>query len=155
MSMRSDKRSKHKPVPVSRLFKGLLPDDYRHKQALIGQIQHFFELQSSDAVFQMVQVLNVTDQQLTLAVPSPPLVNYLRLHAEEIKQQLQQQFGLALELKILSQPEAIAAEVEHSELDKPQHFSEAVCSRIEKSATTVDDKALREAMISLARTIKK
>ncbi|MBT3724482.1 MAG: hypothetical protein HOG41_13965, partial [Gammaproteobacteria bacterium] len=81
------KRNK-KPVPVSSLFKRLLPEGFAQKRAEIEQFQHFFEVQESDAVFQMVKVTNITDQYLNVTLPNAALSSYLRLPSEQIRQQI-------------------------------------------------------------------
>jgi len=151
----TNNRKTHKPVKVSSLFGKLLPQDYRQKSALINQFQHFFDQQKSDAVFQMVKVMNVTEHQLVLAVPSPALVNYLRLHSQQIKAQIAELFGQHLELKIMAQPESLVGDSEPPEKKGLKHFSESVTRQIKKSSASVDDEELRQAMISLAEAIKK
>ncbi len=152
--MKPDRRKNHHPVKLSSMFGKLLPEDYRHKRAMIDQYQHFFNEQTSDAVFQMVEVMNVTDQYLVLAVPSPALVNYLRLHSLQIKTQIAELFGQNLELKIHAQPGSAIQNASEEHKQGLRHFSEPVTSQIKKSAASVEDEALREAMIALSEAIK-
>jgi hypothetical protein len=154
MASKPDQRKKHHPVKISSLFGKLLPENYRQKNAAISQYQHFFNEQTGDAVFQMVEVTNVTDHQLVLAVPSPALVNYLRLHSQQIKSQLAGLFGQTLDIKIIAQPGSMERQPEINKQHKLKHFPNSVCAQIEKSASTLEDDELRRAMIALARTIK-
>jgi len=112
------KRSKNKKlVPVSQLFKRLLPEGFAQKRAEIEQFQHFFDLQESDAVFQMVKVTNVTSQYLNVTLPNAALSSYLRLHSEQIRQSIIENFGVDLILKISTRPE-IAEQEKHSPTHK-------------------------------------
>ena len=141
-------------MPVSSLFRKLLPHNFQQKNATIQQYQQFFHSQTGDAVYQMVEVMNVTDSVLTLSVPSPALVNYLRLHSVEIRQQITEQFGIFLDLKIIAQPGSLETGSQKRALKPPRHFSEDVCIKLRKSASSVDDEALRAALISLSKAIK-
>lgn len=139
---------------MSSLFRKLLPDNFRQKNVTIQQYQQFFHSQSSDAVFQMVQVMNVSDDRITLAVPSSALANYLRLHSVEIRQQIAEQFNQSLELKIIAQPESMSPEEKSSKLKPVKHFSQTVCDQVKKSASSVDDDALKAALVSLSKSIR-
>lgn len=152
--MNKVRRKKHYPVPVSRLFGKLLPDNFRQKSATIQQYQQFFKSQTSDAVYQMVQVMNVTDDAITLAVPSSALVNYLRLHSAEIRNQILEQFHKSLELKVIADPTSMSPADEKSPLKPAKHFSQSVCDQLKKSAASVDDDELRSALESLSKTIR-
>jgi hypothetical protein len=152
--MNKNRRKKHSPVPVSSLFGKLLPDNFQQKSATIQQYQQFFYSRTGDAIYQMVEVMNVTDSTLTLAVPSPGLVNYLRLHSLDLRQQISEQFGVLLELKIVAQPGSLEPDDQRNALKPARHFSRDVCEKLRKSASSVDDEALRAALISLSRAIK-
>ncbi len=136
------------------LFGKLLPKDFKQKSATINQYQHFFQSQTSDAVYQMVDVLNVTQDCLTVSVPSPALLNYLRLHSQQIRDLISEQFGHYPQLKIKVIPETPDPDGSGKDLKPARHFSPAVCDQIIKSAGGLQDEELREAMISLANTIK-
>lgn len=141
-------------MPVAKLFRKLLPEDFQRKSATIQQYQQFFKSQTGDAVYQMVEVINVTEVTITLAVPSPALVNYLRLHSVEIRQQIAEQFGCDIDIKVIAQPQSLSAEDQKKSLKPARHFSRDVCERLKKSAASVEDDALRAALISLSTTIK-
>lgn len=145
---------KQVPVPLSSLFSKLLPSDFRQKTATINQYQQFFNSQTSDAVYQMVQVMNVSEDSITLAVPSSALVNYLRLHSLEIRQQISDQFGRVLDLKIVAQPQSMTADGQKNALKPARHFSPSVCDQLKKSAASLDDDELRAALISLSQAIR-
>lgn len=154
MSIKKARRNKHYPVAVSKLFGKLLPDNYRQKTATIHHYQQFFNSQSSDAVFQMVQVMNVNDDCITLAVPSSALVNYLRLHSSEIRQQIFEQFDRMLALNIIAEPQLMSPAEQKNQLPPAKHFSRSVCDQLKKSAASVDDDKLKAALVSLSKTIR-
>jgi sugar-specific transcriptional regulator TrmB len=137
------------------LCKRLLPQDYRHKSAEIRRYQLFFQQQSSDAVFQMVEVINVSEREIVLAVPSPVLVNYLRLHMNQIQQQIQEQFGQSPAIKVVAMPDSNIKADADIQRKGVKHFSNDVSERMQKSVTAIDDDKLREAMQALARAIRK
>lgn len=150
------KKRKNQPVQVASLFKGVLPEDYLHKRAIVQQYQHFFESQETDAVFQMVQVTNVTDQYLVVTLPNAALSSYLRLHSGQIRQLIIENFGVSLELKISTRP---AVEKPHS---KPAfnhglipEISHSSCEQIVNAADYVEDEELKNALKSLSRTLAK
>lgn len=140
---------------VTKLFKGLLPEGFQQKRSLIQQYQHFFKSQQSDAVFQMVQVVNVTDRYLHVSVPNPALATYLRLHSEQIQQKMRHNFGSILELKVSARPEDMRNYEHKQKLPPARHFSKKVCDRINNSVESIDDEALKAALISLSKTIRK
>ena len=148
------KRNK-KPVQVARLFKGLLPEDYAQKRALIQQYQQFFESQESDAVFQMVKVTNVTDDYLNVTLPNAALSSYLRLHGEQIRQSILESFGVELTLKISTRPESFTqTEQKHNEDWLPE-ISRSSCDQIVNAAEYVEGDELKDALKSLSKTLAK
>ncbi len=146
-------RHKKQLQPIQSLFRKLLPQEFRQKRGQIEHFQQFFAGQEQDAVFQLVRVLNVTAQYLHVSLPNPPLANYFRLHSQEIRQQIKQQFGQDLQLKISVQPQA--DEAGESREHKPlPHYSSAVTEQIGRSADAVDDAELKAALKSLSRTLR-
>jgi hypothetical protein len=141
--------------PVRSLFGDILPEGYGRKTAEIQRFQAFFDSLDDDPVYAYVQVLSVQDGCLTIAVPSPGLVNYLRLHTVELNARIKQQFGHNLTLKMIVQPGGRALGAEKARSQPAQHFSSQVAERVGKSAAGIDDEKLREALMRLAQTIKK
>ncbi len=148
------KKKDHKPVKVSRWLKACLPDSYQKKTTSIQQYQAFFDEETSDAVFAMVEVLNVSDRELTLAVPSPALVNYLRLHESQLQAQIEALFHHKLTIRVVAQPELMEADEDRLKHKQPKQYSDSVCTQIQKSAASLEDNDLRNALISLAKTLK-
>ena len=153
--MKKSNRGRKQPVRLSSLFNKALPENFRSRGAEIQHYQAFFESRSGDAVFQMVRVMNVTEDTLSLSVPSPALVNYLRLHTQEIRQQITEQFGKQLELKIVASPDSGSEESSSIKLKPARHFDQQVCDRLQRSAAGVDDDNLRQALIALSKSIRK
>ena len=112
-------------------------------------------MQDSDAVFQLVRVLNVDNACLTLSVPSPALINYLRLHSEQISRQIEHQFGRSMALKIVAAPAGAQQTLPRSQLKPAPHFSQEVCDQVTKSANNLEDDELRQSLLSLAKAIKR
>ena len=140
--------------PVRKWFGDVLPPDYARKTSLINQFQAFFHSLQDDPVYACVEVLAVDERQLTLAVPSPGLVNYLRLHTREIGDMIEQQFGCRLQLRMIVQPGASAAGAESARRGPARYFAAPVAEQLERSAAAVEDQSLRDALIRLARAIR-
>ncbi len=149
-----NQRKDHKPVKVSNWVKACLPDSFQEKSASIQQYQAFFEQQTSDAVYALVKVLNVNDNELTLAVPSPALVNYLRLHEAQIRRQIETLFHHSMSIKVVAQPELMETDTNSLEPVQSKHYSATVCAQIQKSAASLEDNDLRDALLSLAKTLQ-
>ena len=140
--------------PVRNLFGDILPPDYRQRTATINQFQAFFSSLEDDPVYACVEVLSVDHDSLTLAVPSPGLVNYLRLHTREISGMLEQNFGRRFELRMIVQPGAARVGAEHARQRPARHFSDEVSKQVERSANGLEDEALKEALTRLSRSIR-
>ncbi len=141
------------PTKVSKLFSKILPEDYRLKTSRINQFQHFFQLQQSDAVFAMVNVLNVSDKVLSVGVPNSALATYLRLHSEQIKQDILNNFNENLDLKIITVPENNS--IDETKVKTPaEHYPKSVCDQIQTSAESIQDSSLKEALLSLSKTLR-
>ncbi len=145
-------RHKKSPQPIQALFRKLLPQEFRQKRAQIDHLQQFFAERKSDAVFQVVRVLNVTPQYLHVSLPNPALANYFRLHGQEIRQQIKQQFGQDLQLKISVQPPGNATDRSPSYAPLP-HYSADVTEQIGRSADALEDDELKAALKSLSKTL--
>lgn len=149
------KKNKSSPLQVSKLFGKILPEGYQSRTALISQYQHFFDSLDTDAVFQLVKVVSVEANIVTVSLPSAGLVNYLRLHSQQICREIEHQFGQVMALKIISSPEGAQNEQPHPRLKPAPHFSAEVSDKIKTSARNVDDDELRQSLIRLADAIKK
>jgi len=150
------KRSKNKkPVPLSQLFKRILPEGFAQKRAEIEQFQHFFDLQESDAVFQMVKVTNVTGQYLNVTLPNAALSSYLRLHSDQIRQLILENFGVDLILKISTRPEVSEREKQYPKHKLSADFSQSSCDQMTTAAEYIEDEELKQAMKSLSKTLSK
>jgi hypothetical protein len=145
----------HKPRRVSELCKDLLPADFRQRRSRIDQYQHFFKSLESDAVFAMVEVINVSDDLLTLALPSSALVNYLRLHQEYLTAAIEQQFGHTPALKMIVAPGGRPESGDgRGSLAHANPVSQRARDQIRAGADLVEDEELRDALHSLAKHLK-
>ena len=142
-------------MQVASLFKGLLPEGYLQKNAVVQQYQYFFESLESDAVFQMVKVTNVTDQYLNVTLPNATLSSYLRLHGEQIRQLISENFGVDLILKISTRPEVSKRPEAIKNQDWLPDISKSSCDQITNAAEYVEDDELKKALKSLSRTLSK
>ena len=95
----------------------------------------------------MVEVVNASDSLVTLALPSPALVNYLRLHQEYLVAAIEQQFGHNPQLKMIVAPEGRSG-TDHGRggLTSAEPVSERARAQIRAGADLVEDEQLREAL---------
>ncbi len=153
-STQARKKGKSSPLQVSKLFGKILPDDFQSRTALINQYQQFFNSMNSDAVFQMVKVVGVESNTLTLSLPSAGLVNYLRLHTQQISREIEHQFGQVMTLKVISSPTGAQNELPRPRLKPAAHFSAEVSDKIKVSAKNIDDEELQQSLLRLAEAIR-
>lgn len=153
-STKGVKKSKSSPLQISRLCAKILPEGYQSKTALINQYQHFFNSLDSDAVFQMVKVVSVEANMLTVSLPSAGLVNYLRLHNQQICKEIEHQFGQVMGLKIISSPSGAYNVAARTRLKPAAHFSAEVSDKIKISARGIEDDELKQSLLRLAEAIK-
>lgn len=144
-----------KPVRLASIFKKLLPEGYAQKRAQIQQFQYFFEAHESDAVFQMVKVTNVTGEYLNVTLPNAALSSYLRLHSEQIRQEIVQNFGVDLILKISTRPESLSQNDPEIKKDWLPDISQSSCDQMINAADHVEDDELKNALKSLSKTLSK
>ena len=156
-SARDNTKAKKNSAPrsVAQLCGAILPENFRSRSALISQFQHFFNGLESDAVFQMVKVLNVENNVLTLALPSPALLNYLRLHSQELRVKIEEQFGQVMQLKFTIMPSGSYTFKDQDRLPPATHFSAEVSNKIKRSAQDVDDDELMQSLMDLADAIRR
>jgi hypothetical protein len=153
-SSRTGKKGNSSPLQVAKLFGKILPDGFQSRTALINQYQQFFNSMDSDAVFQMVKVVSVDANTLTVSLPSAGLVNYLRLHSEQIRREIEHQFGQMMALKIISSPTGAQDQMPRSRLKPAAHFSAEVSDKIKLSAKNIDDEELQQSLLRLAEAIR-
>lgn len=147
--------SKPKAQRVSSYIARLLPANFGQQRSLILQFQHFFDSLPGDAVYQLVRVLNVTDQYLHVALPNSALSAYLRLHGEQILRQVKKSFGLTLQLKISTRPDLVTPSTVQSAKPELPEVSADSCKQIRSSAGAIEDEALSDALQSLSETLSK
>lgn len=145
----------NKPVPVSELFRNHLPQGFVQKRAQIEQFQSFFATRESDAVFQMVTVSNVSATELSLTMPGAALASYLRLHTEQLRAEIYEMFGVELNIKISSRPEAPALDSHPHKKPLAADISSASCAQMTAGAEFVQDERLKNALKSLSQTLAK
>ncbi len=141
--------------PVGSLFADLLPEDFTRQRVLIEQYQQFFNQLESDPVLSAVRVLHVGEPVLSLAVPSPAQGGWLRQHRRELEQALSEQFGKHHELNVRVDPAMMTPAKPAPRMTAAQPVSEQTVERIERSARSLGDDALGQAMRRLAESLKK
>ena len=101
-----------------------------------------------------VTLLTADDQEIHVAADSPPLANYLRLYRAEIELQLNEAFGRPRRLQIRTMPAAATRLAPVAAPPPPRPVGAAALEALERSARCVEDDALRESLLALARAIR-
>jgi cell pole-organizing protein PopZ len=139
---------------IDRLCRELLPAGFERVSRLAPEIQQFLEHNLPESVNRSVRLLTVGRDEIVIAAFTPMVASYLRMHAAEISQQLRETFALDLEVRFRTLPESLLDAVPRPQTSLPREVGAATAGIIERGAESVDDEQLREALRSLARTMK-
>jgi len=133
----------------------ILPANYKGVKNQMAQLQNFLREQLSEPVAKRVHVINITTQEIVVAVDNAQIANYLRLHNRELQQQICETFHLRQILKFKTMPETILQLQERPKARKPGKVSGETAEVITNNAQWIEDDNLKHALESLARTLKK
>ena len=139
---------------IDRLCHAVLPAEFDRISRLAPAIQTFLEQNLPESVNRSVRLLTVTRDEIVIAAYTPKVANYLRLHGAEIRQQLSESFDIDLEVRFRSLPESMLNAATRPPTEAPRKVGTATLDAIERSAGSIDDENLREALLSLARSMK-
>lgn len=139
---------------LDELCRAVLPPGYARVQRYTAGIQRFLEENLPPPVNRCVTLLTIDDDEIVIAANSPPVASYLRLHGNEIRQQLRETFGLEQAVRFRSVPESLLRVEPPGERRVPRRVSARSAEAIERNASSIDDEGLREALLSLARSMK-
>jgi len=137
--------------PLARWCKNLLPKDYKRRSGEIAAVQQFLSDTLPSPANEQVLVLNVTEQEVVVAVPSAQMTNYLRLYSAEIKQQINESFNNQCSLIFKTMPTAVFDVGRSQSKVSSKTYSHETVKGIENQADWIDDPALQKALKSLAR----
>ena len=134
--------------------KSVLPGNFEQVSRQTLAIQQFLMEHLPEPVNQQVSVINFSPEEIVVAASSPQVANYLRLYVAEVQQQIQETFQLSQKLKICTVPESLL-EIEGPPLSgKPSKVSSETVDNISRGAGWIEDENLKQALESLANTLK-
>ena len=139
---------------LSSWLQSILPANYKHIKSETAQLQNFLCEQLSEPVAKRIQVINVTGEEIVVAVADPQITNYLRLHNRELQQQIHETFALKQTLKFKTMPETVLQLSERPKAAKPGKVSNETAEVITSNTQWIEDENLKNALDSLARTLK-
>lgn len=139
---------------IAGLCRGLLPPEFERLEQQIPEIQKFLEQNLPESVRACVTLLTLNDEQIVIAANSPLVTNFLRLHSSEIEQQLRETFGLEQTLNFRTIPDALLQTGSRDHQPQPRVVSGEAVEAIERNAEWIDDEELKQAMLSLAKSLR-
>lgn len=140
---------------LSSWCQSILPANYKGIKNQTAQLQSFLREQLSEPIAKRVHVINITGQEIVVAVENATIANYLRLHNRELQQQIRETFHLHQNLKFKTMPETVLQLRERPKARKPGQVSDEAAEVITNNAQWIEDENLKHALESLARTLKK
>ena len=140
--------------PLSSWCQSILPANYKGIKSQTAQLQHFLCEQLSEPITKCVHVINITDHEIVVAVDNAQIANYLRLHNRELQQQIHETFNLHQSLKFKTMPETVLQLRERPKARKPGRVSNEAAEVISNNAQWIEDENLKNALESLAKTLK-
>ena len=139
---------------IDRLCRAVLPAEFERVSRLAPAIQAFLEQNLPPPVNRSVSLLTVTRDELVIAADTPMVANYLRLHGSEIRQQLREGFDIDLEVRFRSLPRSMLRTATRPLTEPPCEVKAETLDAIARGAESIEDPGLREALLSLVRSMK-
>ncbi len=136
------------------LCRAMLPPGYDRMCRYGPGIQRFLDENLPPPANGHATLLKIDDSEIVIAAPSPPVANFLRLHAGEIRQQLRETFGLEQAVRFRTVPDALLRVEPPGDRRVPRPASVGSADAIERNARHIDDEGLRESLLALARSLK-
>jgi len=135
--------------------KSVLPDNFKQVSGQTQAIQQFLIEHLPEPINRQVCVINISPEEIVVAVASSQLANYLRLYGVEIQQQIQESFHLTQKLKIRTAPESLLKIESPPNPGKPLEVSDETVDALNRGAGWIEDENLKQSLESLANALKK
>jgi hypothetical protein len=141
---------------VNQWCQAALPNNFDRVSKETAEIQLFLRKQLPEPMNQQVSVVNLTAETIVIAVADPQISNYLRLYMVEIQQQIQETFSLKQVLKIKTIPNSVLKSNHVLPAAKtPLKVRPETAQALHKGADWIEDEGLKQALKSLAVSLKK
>lgn len=139
---------------IDRLCQSVLPPEFTRVRTQLAEIQHFFEQNLPEPLNKAVTVLTINPEEIVIAANSPLVVNHLRLHSAEIRQQLREAFKLEQTLRFRTIPDSLLHLQNSAHIGAPRQVTAESIEAIKRSAKWIEDEELRAALLSLADSLE-
>ena len=135
-------------------YRDILPAGFDQVCSALPELQSWFESQLPEGFAGKASVLTLNDDEIVIAAASPPLANFLRLHQARLEAGFATHFGLQRSLKIRSLPPAATQLSKPPPTREPEEVSAETIIALERNAGWIEDDQLRDALMSLAKSLK-
>ena len=132
----------------------VLPANFNRISKETSELQQFLTENLPEPSNRQVRVMNLTHDEIVVAVANPQIANYLRLHASEIEQQIRESLKLDRKLKFRSMPGSIFEVGKHPGTNKTTPVLPETVDAIDRNARWIEDEKLKQALQSLVDTLK-
>ena len=132
----------------------VLPANFDRVRNDISKIQQFLIENVPEPANRQLRVMNITQDEIVVAVANPQIANYLRLHASEIEQQILETLSLNRKIKFRSMPDSIFEVETHASRNKTTPVLPETVDAIGRSANWIEDEKLKKTLQSLVQTLK-
>ena len=132
----------------------VLPANFKQVSVETSKIQQFLIENVPEPANQHLRVMNLTEDEIIVAVSNPQIANFLRLHSPEIEQQIRESLHLNRKLKFRSMPDSIFEVGSNARINKTAPVMPETVDAIDRSANWIEDEGLKQAVQSLANTLK-
>ena len=139
---------------ISRLCQSVLPPGYERVERLAPELQRFLEENLPAPINRAVSLLTVIGDEIVIAAYNPVVANYLRLHANEIAQQIRETLGFDARLRFRTLPESLLQAGPRVRERQPRPVSAESIDALRRSAEWIEDEELRAALLSLAQSMR-
>ena len=139
---------------LDKLCRSVLPPGYELLSREGPKIQSFLQQNLPEPINQQVTLLSMDAEQIVISASSPVVANFLRLHATEIRQQLRETFQYEQAVKFRTLPDTLLQVERKTQRVEPRQVSHESIQAIERNADWIEDDSLKEALKSLANSLK-
>ena len=142
---------------LDKLCRSVLPPGYDLMVREGPRIQAFLQQNLPEPINQQVNLLSIDAEQIVISANSPVVANFLRLHANEIQQQLRETFQFDQSIRFRTLPDSLLQVDRKTPASsrQPRKVSDESVQAIERNADWIEDDGLKAAMKSLAQSLRR
>ena len=138
---------------IARWCQAVLPPGFEQARRQLPRIQGFLDENLPEAVRDNVTLLSVDAERIVIAASTPMVTSYLRLHGNEISQQLRETFQLEQQIHFRTIPDGLLQQRKPGAISQPRKVSQESVDAIRRNAQWIEDEALRASLLALADSL--